>query len=246
MQILLSFLIILMLGMGGSLSAYAADRPLVVELFTSQGCASCPAADKILREFAESDPSILPLSFHVNYWDHLGWKDPYAAPANTSRQRNYAQLQGRRNIFTPQVVVDGVHSAIGNDHEAVNRAIRLARNTRPTVPIAIAPDKHGYDLIISVGAKQDGPTSTPAGAIVWVVYFSRHNLTPVDSGENSGKTLVNINSVIAMKRLGFWHSNAVDYHLSKKELFGDGFAVILQSSPQNEILGAATYYDYES
>jgi hypothetical protein len=220
-------------------NAMAGDRPVIVELYTSHGCSSCPAADKIVREFSQSDPDLLPLSFHVTYWDNMGWKDPYAMEASTVRQRNYAQLSGRRNVFTPQVVVDGLHSAVGNDHEDVNKAIRLAKTAMHTIPISITTTK--YDMLINIAKMEDGPTSMSSGATVWLVYYNKYAMTPVNGGENSGKTIENINNVIDIKRLGFWHNDAMTYHIPRNQLVGDGMAVILQSSPQNQVLGAAMY-----
>ena len=220
-------------------AASAQERPVILELYTSHGCSSCPAADKIVREFADADKDILPLSFHVTYWDNMGWKDPYALEASTSRQRNYAQLQGRRSVFTPQVMVEGIYSAVGNNHEEVNKAIRLAKNSVPHIPVIIDSDK--YDMIIKVDKMQDASVSMSSGATVWLVYYKKYSLTPVNSGENSGKTLENVNNVIEIRRLGFWHNDPTTYHIPKNRLAGDGMVVILQSSPQNQILGAANY-----
>lgn len=235
----------LLVFLAASSDSHAAERrPVVVELFTSQGCASCPQADQYLREFAASDPSILPLSFHVTYWDYLGFKDPYGLEESTHRQRNYAQISGRRNLFTPQVVVDGVYSAVGNNHEDFNKVIRLAKTTLPTVPIHITSDK--YDLHIKIDAKQDSDMSVPSGGIVWLIYYDKHSMTAVDAGENSGSTLENINNVIQIRRIGFWHNTAATYNVPRNQLAGDGMAIILQSSPQNQIMGAAVYEDYRS
>lgn len=224
--------------------ASAAGRPVVVELFTSHGCSSCPQADAYLKEFSQNDPSVLPLSFHVTYWDYLGFKDPYAMQESTSRQRNYAQISGHRNVFTPQVVVDGIYSAVGNDHEDFNNAIRLAKTTRPTVPITISSDR--YDVHVHIAERQEGDMAVPSGGVVWLVYYDKNSVTAVDAGENSGKTLENINNVIGIKRLGFWHNTKATYNIPRKQLAGDGMAIILQSSPQNQIMGAATYEDYNS
>ncbi len=106
-----------------------AERPVVVELFTAQGCSSCPAADEFLRELS-NDKTLLPFSLHVTYWDRLGWKDPYATETNTSRQRSYMQVNKQRSVYTPQIVVDGHYSAVGNNREAVNAAIRNAQNEK--------------------------------------------------------------------------------------------------------------------
>src|ERR1700736_1842766 len=98
--------------------AAAGERPIVVELFTSQGCSSCPPADALLAELAQR-PDVIALGFHIDYWDDLGWKDPLSSPAATARQRDYARQFGRRQVYTPQLVVDGAEEAVGSDRAAV-------------------------------------------------------------------------------------------------------------------------------
>src|SRR5438876_198466 len=119
----------------------AAERPIVVELFTSQGCSSCPPADALLAELADR-PGILALSFHVDYWDRLGWKDPFSSPAATRRQQRYADLLGLATVYTPQIVVDGKWQAVGSDRAEVERALGSARGRRDEVPVALAVE-HG-------------------------------------------------------------------------------------------------------
>ena len=110
--------------------ARAAERPIVVELFTSEGCSSCPPADALLGELA-TRPNVLALSFHVDYWDRLGWKDPFSSPEATARQQHYARLLGLDTVYTPQIVVDGSWEAVGSDQAAVERALDQARRSRP-------------------------------------------------------------------------------------------------------------------
>ena len=117
--------------------AGAAERPIVVELFTSEGCSSCPPADALLAELA-SRPDVLALSFHVDYWDRLGWKDPFSSAAATDRQRNYAKLLGTGTVYTPQIVVDGRWQAVGSDRSEVERAIAAAHQSEAAVPVALA------------------------------------------------------------------------------------------------------------
>src|SRR3982750_4509683 len=107
-------------------TAMAAERPVVIELFTSQGCSSCPPADALLATMAD-DPSTLVLSYHVHYWDHLGWKDPFSSAENTQRQKNYDTLLGQSTIFTPQMIMDGHLSAVGSYPDRVTAAITDAK-----------------------------------------------------------------------------------------------------------------------
>src|SRR5437868_14761375 len=109
-------------------------RPIVVELFTSQGCSSCPPADALLGELARRD-DVLPLAFHVDYWDRLGWKDPFSSAAATARQRTYARQLDAANVYTPQMVVDGRIDVVGSYRDQVLRAIDRARQDAATVPI---------------------------------------------------------------------------------------------------------------
>src|SRR5271169_3687855 len=109
------------------LQAQAGQRPVVVELFTSEGCSSCPPADALLAELANR-PDVLALSFHVDYWDRLGWKDPFSSPEATARQEDYARLLGINSVYTPQIVVDGRLETVGSDRSAVERALDAARH----------------------------------------------------------------------------------------------------------------------
>src|SRR5208282_5788557 len=119
----------------------AGERPIVVELFTSEGCSSCPPADALLAELAgRSD--VLALSFHVDYWDRLGWKDPFSSPDATRRQHGYADLLGLATVYTPQMIVDGRWQAVGSDRSEVERALGSARRSRDEVPVTLAVD-HG-------------------------------------------------------------------------------------------------------
>src|SRR6478609_6416522 len=114
----------------------AGERPTVVELFTSEGCSSCPPADALLAELA-GRPEVLALSFHVDYWDRLGWKDPFSSPDATQRQHRYADLLGLATVYTPQIVVDGRWQAVGSNRAEVRRAIDSAQRARDQVAISL-------------------------------------------------------------------------------------------------------------
>jgi hypothetical protein len=136
--------------------ALAAERPVVVELFTSQGCSSCPPADALLSTLADR-PDVLALAFHVDYWNRLGWTDPFSGPWATARQTAYAAQLGSDQVYTPQAVIDGRSDVVGSDREALEAAIATAR-TEPTVPVALTPSDSGLQVEADATAPADaGP-----------------------------------------------------------------------------------------
>jgi hypothetical protein len=172
--------------------AGAGERPVVVELFTSEGCSSCPPADALLAELA-SRPDVLALSFHVDYWDRLGWKDPFSSREATERQNRYAALLDLATVYTPQVVVDGKWQAVGSDRADVERALDRARRDRRDVPVTLALD-HGQAQV------KLGPGSNGAVAIL-LIGFDRRHLTAVKRGENSGRTLAHVDVVRGIEEI---------------------------------------------
>src|SRR5581483_5517407 len=181
--------------------AYAADtgHPVVLELFTSQSCSSCPPADALLKQLSASDPNLLPLSFHVHYWDYLSWKDTYSSPVYTDRQKAYAQALGQNGVFTPQLIVNGTTSVVGSNENDVERAIAAARRMPPAVNVSLKPI--GRQLIAGIAANS---SSVPAQADIWEVQFDRYAKTHVAAGENGGRTLESINNVTSITSLGIW------------------------------------------
>ena len=175
-------------------SPCAETRPIVVELFTSQGCSSCPPADALLRELA-GRADVIALGFHISYWDRLGWKDPLSNEASTDRQKAYAsRLSGR--VYTPQLVVEGTNEMIGSDRASVAAALRNAR------PDAVAPVSFSANRAsVAIGG------GAGAGEVV-LVRFARSRVTNVPAGENAGRTLQDANGVTAVKRLGDWDGAA--------------------------------------
>src|SRR5215813_5505605 len=178
--------LLLSLGLAATIgSAQAGERPIVVELFTSEGCSSCPPADALLAELA-TRPDVLALSFHVDYWDRLGWKDPFSSPAATERQQRYAGLLKLATVYTPQLIVDGKWQAVGSDRVEVERALATARHGPIEVPLALTAD-HGLARI------KLGPLGGPAAGAVLLIGFDLRHGTAVARGENSGRTLANAN-----------------------------------------------------
>ena len=213
-------------------SAHADGRPVtVIELYTSQGCSSCPPADAYLGKIVDRD-DIVALSFHVDYWDYIGWKDKYARPEYTKRQRKYAGHLGMGYIYTPQLVVQGMaHSANGSEASKLVKDLRGAKRVDVHV-------KH-----VDGGLKIDIPGGTfnePARVLV-AAYDNKHD-TEIKRGENSGKTLSNFNVVRDMTSVGRWSGTAATYMVTEEQLKmegRDGCAVLLQSTKTGRILGAA-------
>jgi hypothetical protein len=214
--------------------------PVVVELFTSQGCYSCPPAEKFLGDLA-AQKSVLALEFHVDYWDDLvhggdgKWKDVFSKREYTLRQRGYNQrIRGRGNVYTPQMVVDGKLEAVGSRRLAVLSAIKRAETTRK--------DR------ISVNVTLDGATvrsvslngKNSASGAVWLVRFIKSQETRVQSGENKGKALLSHNIVTEVQEIGAWSGKAQQISVNGFALaVGEGCAVLIQDNRQGPILGAA-------
>jgi hypothetical protein len=199
----------------------AETRPVVVELFTSQGCSSCPPADALLSELSQR-PEVIALGFHIDYWDNLGWKDPLSSPAATARQRDYARQFVRMQVYTPQLVVDGTDEAVGSDRTAVLQALQQAK------PEAQAPVAFG-DKGVTVGpGKGTGK--------VLLLRFVQKRTSRVTAGENTGRTLNDVNGVAALTPLGAWDGTSVTFPVEPPGP-GEGVAVLVQA-PDGHILGA--------
>ena len=236
----LSFVAALLIGgalaAAGPAGAQAQDTPpTVVELFTSQGCNSCPPADAYLGDLAGRD-DVLALSFHVNYWDYLGWKDTFATPGTTGRQRAYGRSLGKRYVYTPQMVIGGIAEAVGSERQRVEREIEKARiGATSSIPVeATVPDQG--QVIVRIGAGQG------RAAAVWLVRYDRRHEVEIGRGENGGKSLAYHNVVRDITRIGTWEGEAVEIALSVAELREggrDACAVLLQEEGQGAILGAA-------
>ncbi len=212
------------------------DRLTVVELFTSQGCALCQPADALLGELAKR-PDLLALSFHVDYWDYIGWKDTFASAANTTRQRAYARRFGQRYVYTPQMVVQGAAQTTGSDRASVLADIEKHKPIS-SVPIEIQLATGGRSIIVTIGAAPKGKEQI---AEVWLVMFDRKQKTTVSRGDNSGKTLSGFNVVRSLMKVADWDGRKLKFTArppGTTELSGD-CAVLLQSVETGRILGAA-------
>lgn len=202
-------------------SALAAERPVVVELFTSLACSDCPPADELLARVRGSYPDILALDLHVTYWNDASWSDPYSLKGVDELQRNYAALRNDPQVYTPEVVVDGGPPFIGSDSRAMSAAITQARAkivAGGAVPVAVESTPQGVNVDIGTGQ---------GAGTVWLFGFDPSRATSVRAGENAGATIREVNVVRSITRLGAWHGRRLDLHAPLAA--GNRFAVILQS-----------------
>jgi hypothetical protein len=210
----------------------AGQRAVLVELFTSQGCSSCPPADAYLGELARRD-DIVALSFHVDYWDYIGWTDPFATEATTRRQRVYARRLGQAYVYTPEMVVGGrVHSAYRRE---VSGQIENVAEQATQVPVALTRRGDGS---VTIALPQ---TEIAQPCEIWIAGYDAEHRTAVKRGENSGRELVNYNVVRHIERLERWDGAAREIVLSPEQVTdaGDGLAVIVQGEDQGSVVGAA-------
>ena len=211
--------------------------PVVVELFTSQGCSSCPPANAYLGELAK-EPGVIALGFHVDYWDYIGWKDPFASAGSTSRQRRYSEQLGSRYLYTPEMVVDGKADATGSDRSAVGRLIQRAGKAGAKIAISVAePRDDHYRITLPAG-------SIKGTATLWAAIFERQRDTAVERGENEGRTLRDFNAVRELRSLGHWDGTAQTIELDMDLPRAQGCVLLLQADVpagdgQGPILGAA-------
>ncbi len=217
--------------------AVRADPSLtVVELFTSQGCSSCPPADEHLGELAR-DSELLPLSFHVDYWNYIGWSDPFSSKTATMRQKAYGAHLHLRYIYTPQVVIDGISETVGSARSKVRNLIDAARQ-RAKLIIAIERGAKDGTRVTIPADKHGGPP-----AVVWGVVYDRSHTTQVPRGENAGRTITNANVVRSIDKVGEWRGERTVIVVPVPAgPDGDHHAVIVQGDMgAGPILGAAAW-----
>jgi hypothetical protein len=207
--------------------AAAAERPVVVELFTSQGCSSCPPANAYLNELSKRPSDVLALAFHVTYWDYLGWKDPFSLKVATDRQERYGRRFGDGS-YTPEIVVDGSIGLVGSYRDDVDYAIAKAKANGTTVADVRVVTKDGK-ASIDVGAGQ-------GAARVLLVGFDREHVTPIGRGENRGRTMAEANVVRSFRSVAEW--SGMPIHLDEQLQEGEQVAVILEA-PDGRIVGAS-------
>jgi hypothetical protein len=223
-----ALILLILLSLGALPAAFA--QPVVVELFTSQGCSSCPPADALLGELAKR-PNVIALAYHVDYWDDLGWKDPFSIPAAVERQRGYVRRLAKSGAFTPQAVISGDTSLVGSNRAAMERALKGDRDT-----LAIKLSKSQANLVINF------PERWRETLDVHVVSYLSEATTKIGRGENARRSLQERNIVRSFKRLGKWNGVPQQMNMPLAALPRDAtaVAVLLQRPNQGAIAGAAT------
>ena len=203
--------------------------PVVIELFTSQGCSSCPPADAFLHKLAKRD-DVIALGWHVDIWDYIGWKDEFADADYTERQRDYARAAGARSIYTPQMIVGGVDHVIG--HRPVETADLLMKHKAATSPVSLTVTRKGDKIDIK------GSTTKPTSMVVQLVRYSPENDVSISRGENAGRKLSYANVVTAHEVVRRWNGNS-PLDTSVTATGDDPVVILIQRTGHREILAAA-------
>jgi hypothetical protein len=211
--------------------AHAEPRPAVVELFTSEGCNSCPPAEAYVGELAGRH-DVLALAFHVDYWDDLGWRDRFGLSQSVERQRAYARSLRLSSVYTPEVVIDGRADYVGSNRVGIGNALK---GKRDGVPVTLSVGNGEAEVRL-------GPGEQGAGGDVVLVAYLRKAVSSIGRGENAGRTLDEYNIVRAVVPLGRWNGGAQEFHAKLASLPQDAtdVAVLVQSPGQGAVVGAAT------
>ena len=218
-----------LLGLAGA--AQAEVQPVVVELFTSQGCSSCPTADEFLMQLA-ARPDIIALSMHVDYWDYIGWKDTFAQPQFTSRQKSYAKAIGSRTIYTPQMIINGLDRVEGNSPETVLTAIDEQKGGTPSVDLQLQRQDNVLTIKATPLKPLDGPTR------IELFRYTPQATVQIGRGENAGLEVVYTNIVTQWTPLGIWSGDGALELVAPAEGTAP-LVVIVQSEGPGEIIAAA-------
>lgn len=213
----------------------------VIELFTSQGCSSCPPADALLMRLARR-PDLIALTLPVDYWDYLGWKDTLASPVYSARQRAYAKVRGDHAVYTPQVVIDGLRHAVGADLAAIEQALKLTRLRLAGQHVPVKTSLGDDTFFIEIGeSRRSDPRPS---AVVWLALIKSSVPVNIERGENAGKQIVYTNVVRDLMPVGKWTGEGLTLKLPAYKLMmddADGCVVLLQQGMTGPILGAVMH-----
>lgn len=219
----------------------SAQTPVLLELFTSQGCSSCPPADELLNAW-RGKPGVITLSFNVDYWNYLGWHDTLSSPESSERQRDYAVARGDGKVYTPQMVVDGISHVNGANEAAIEMAMRTAERRLKDVKVPISMKAEGNSLVVDIGAAPE--TSDMREATVWLAVAKDKETVAISRGENRGKKITYSHPVRELTPVGMWKGEQMTLRLplnALQTIGGDCLVAMLQVDGSGPILGAAAY-----
>ena len=215
------------------------SRPVVIELFTAQGCSNCPAADAYLGQLARRK-DVLPLSFHVDYWDYIGWKDQFADPVFVGRQRAYAMTLGQHMVYTPQVVVAGASDAQGANRAIIEQRIREAKARQRMYPIEVMRDPQTGQVLLELPEAK-----LPVPATIWLVTYQYKDEAAIESGENVGRKSESFNTVRSLQKVAVWngHRSTLPLKLDAKAKAANpnGCAIIANLADYGPIVAAIAF-----
>ncbi|MDP1869357.1 thioredoxin family protein [Bradyrhizobium sp.] len=222
-----------------------ADPRAVVELFTSQGCSSCPPADKIIGDLAR-DPDVIALSMPIDYWDYLGWKDTLADSRFSARQKAYSAARGDRNVYTPQVIVNGSAQVIGSDRAAIDSAIGDTAKADGVMSVPVSIALAGKQVTVSVAASTKGPAASLGE--VWICSVTREVPILIGKGENRGQKVTYYNVVRNLLKVGDWNGSAGSWTVPLENISHEGIdaAVVFVQGGRREKPGAMLGAAYRS
>lgn len=232
MRFLQSLLVVVTLVAPGAAAAQRVP-PVVVELFTSQGCVSCPPADAVFRTLAQR-PDVLALALHVDYWDYLGWQDIFGQPANSRRQRAYAAADGKRSIYTPQMIIGGVDRVIGSDLAEVEARVDAQAPLPRRAMIDLTRDGDTVRLRVA-----PSDVNGAGAADIHVVRYVPEAVVSIEAGENAGQRIAYSNIVTDWLTVGRW-DGATPAELTFEAPGSEPVAVLVQRERLGPMLAAAT------
>jgi hypothetical protein len=214
----------------------AVKRPVIVELFTSQGCSSCPPADAYLKTLKE-EPGVVALSYHVDYWDYLGWRDTLGSPEFSQRQYDYAESRGDKNVYTPQIIINGGKHFVGSQRAQVSSAVAAAKAEEAADWVDMEMSDNKTDVTITIPAGKPSKEAT-----LWLMAFAHSVSTEIKKGENAGSTIEYHNVVRKMVPAGMWHGEAAKIVLPKGSVVPQGckgWVALLQDGKVGRVIGVA-------